>query len=120
MSTQPPNLNAISNDLQCISRNFSSLCLELTKLENLPSVDILTQLKNLHDVIGVKEQVKKIDDTVKTSDEKINKRLDELFANVKSVQANIDALSNRIAAVEKTQTAQKAAQTATDAHILSV
>ncbi|KAI5851195.1 hypothetical protein DFP73DRAFT_582126 [Morchella snyderi] len=120
MSAQAPNLGSIANDLQSISRSFAGLCLELGKLENLPSVDLLTQLKSLNDSIAVKEEMMKVAGSVKAAEEKLDKRLDELFADVKAVKNSVELLQNRLGAVEKVQTAQKAAQTAIDAHFSAV
>ncbi|KAF8536385.1 hypothetical protein BDD12DRAFT_807836 [Trichophaea hybrida] len=55
-----PNLANVVESLQIISRHFSSLCDELGRLDNLPSVDILTQLRNLNDSIAVKAEMKKV------------------------------------------------------------
>jgi hypothetical protein len=60
MTSQVPNLANVAESLQVISRHFSNLCDELGRLENLPSVDILTQLRNLNDSIAAKEEMKKV------------------------------------------------------------
>ncbi|KAF8462065.1 hypothetical protein BDZ91DRAFT_735827 [Kalaharituber pfeilii] len=107
MSFQAPNLGSIANDLQSISRSFAGLCIELSKLENLPSVDLLTQLKSLNDSIAVKKEMTKLAEDVKAAEEKMDKRLDELFAEMKAVKSSVEALQKRVTTVENIQIAQK-------------
>jgi chromosome segregation ATPase len=96
-SSDIPNLGNIADTLQNISRSFSNLCNELGRLENLPSVDLLTQLKTLNESIAVKEEQKEIRAQLVGSEEKTN-RLEE---QVKKLSQTVASLESQLVLAQK-------------------
>ena len=76
------------------------------RLENLPSVDLLIQLRSLNDALALKEELKKFGDQIGDMEDTVGgsaQRVDALVKELKAVRESVQALESRVAALEQEQ-----------------
>jgi len=105
-ATPAPNIGNIADSMQITSRNFAALCNEIGRLENLPSVHLLIQLRSLNDALALKEELKKFGDQIGDMEDTVGgsaQRVDALVKELKAVRESVQALESRVAALEQEQ-----------------
>ncbi|KAL7274666.1 hypothetical protein RUND412_002429 [Rhizina undulata] len=105
MSIQiPPNLQVIGTSMQAISHTFADICIELDRLSNLPSVDILTQLQQLNEQLQAKEHIAILTKHLDQMDERhkeVTKRIDDVVALVQGFDTRVGSLDKRLVEIER-------------------